>query len=549
MPIQNVEEERLKIDSRIHKLRLKIADLCSERNTLSPIFHFPAELMAIIFGYARDFSAVKSRSKTVMTISWVCRRWRYTSLDLPHLWSDIDFDHSKGIKKFLTRSKNTPLSLWLSLDHIETSLFNHSKRFRSFNHIPRQRRFLSRSRLDLDDHWWSSSPNLECLSLTDAEVPAGLSLTPVPLRELSLTNCVIWDWNIDIFSKHLTTFSLTSLPDLQLVVNFLQVLSDTPALKFLTLDRIFEVTSEPSPFMFYVELPALEVLKVRERAAAPIHEVLDHFLIPGNATATFTIDPDLHETVDSSRILASYRAARTNLPTLTWMSIKRESILFGIDTVEEFPSSQDAAQVKTTLAAHILGSLNPLHLSPNLDLTSLRTFHLSHSDTGCGDRRNAIKPDDWRVFGSLPHLEAIKMAEEAAFHFLAFLAHEGKKVKADYTNVLPRSWRPKPTIEGSTSGEAHAESTPASQEQSEPQELAFKTLREVILDFPSFDDYDGEEGFPHNRIDYRNLLINLMIRKGLGFRLTRLEYHSWPVSERNLKILEWAIEEVEDGDT
>ncbi|TFK69603.1 hypothetical protein BDN72DRAFT_725229, partial [Pluteus cervinus] len=80
MVVQNAEEERHKIDAKVHQLQLQISALRTQRNSFSIISPLPAELLTIIFQYARDFSPARSRAKTAIFISWVCRMWRQVSL-------------------------------------------------------------------------------------------------------------------------------------------------------------------------------------------------------------------------------------------------------------------------------------------------------------------------------------------------------------------------------------------------------------------------------------------------------------------------------------
>ncbi|TFK69592.1 hypothetical protein BDN72DRAFT_608394 [Pluteus cervinus] len=106
------------VDAEIAQLRLRLSALCSKRNALMPVARLPPELMSIIFLYARDSRAPNSRSKMVLIISWICRTWRRNSLNFSQLWSEIDFHHHMGIKKFLTRSRQSPLSIKLNYSYL-----------------------------------------------------------------------------------------------------------------------------------------------------------------------------------------------------------------------------------------------------------------------------------------------------------------------------------------------------------------------------------------------------------------------------------------------
>ncbi|TFK69602.1 hypothetical protein BDN72DRAFT_767732, partial [Pluteus cervinus] len=103
------EAARQKIDAEILKLRIQIAKLSTIRNSLAPISRLDPELLIIIWIYARNSSPISSKSKMAMAISWVSGDWRRISLNWSWLWSDIDFDHTNGVRAFLARSQQAPL--------------------------------------------------------------------------------------------------------------------------------------------------------------------------------------------------------------------------------------------------------------------------------------------------------------------------------------------------------------------------------------------------------------------------------------------------------
>ncbi|TFK65153.1 hypothetical protein BDN72DRAFT_801433 [Pluteus cervinus] len=481
-----------------------------------------------------------------MSISWVCRKWRDVSLDWPRLWSHIDFDHPEGIEQFLTRSNDIrfSLSFWVLLDDAVGDIFNHTERFRSFSHGPHTPAtpggtIAATDYLDLDKYWLTPSPNLKKLSLTQARLPQALSIDSPPLREISLTNCLI-DLNIGIFSDHLTTLSIVRPADAFNVFPFLDVLEETPALKYLSLVNGFQAERLPFPAHLDVELPLLETITLQDCSMGPIEELLNHLILPGDTRGRFRFDFD-DSSDNGSTILVPFRAARTEPPPLVWMHVERYGTFFSIDAAEESSSCEQ----ETHLVTHASRNPSPLDFPLDLDLTSLTTFHLTHFDNYNDNYdKTTIKPSHWRRL-DLPNLQRIHMEGDAAFYFLEYLAGEGKVGQFGYKELLPPSW---PTSHSDSEFIARLEwdlhPVPFRNEKEKPIELVFKCLRELTLEFSPREDED----FPYGRIDNHHIITDLMVRKALGFGLTRLEYHGWPISKETLKKLQGVVEEVEKGD-
>ncbi|TFK64376.1 hypothetical protein BDN72DRAFT_861424 [Pluteus cervinus] len=74
----------------------------------------PVECITEIFLCKRDGSPYGKRSLVVLTLSWVCKRWRSIALQDSRLWSVIDVTHMPAVEACLSRSAQTPLSLFLS---------------------------------------------------------------------------------------------------------------------------------------------------------------------------------------------------------------------------------------------------------------------------------------------------------------------------------------------------------------------------------------------------------------------------------------------------
>ena len=110
---------RKAIDDEITSLEQSIKEsirvLKSRRNALAPISSLPPEILAAIFSFLSP-----SANKGAFRLKWiyfshVCRHWRETALNYPHLWSHINLSKlaPAAIPKMLARAKMAPLHLEL----------------------------------------------------------------------------------------------------------------------------------------------------------------------------------------------------------------------------------------------------------------------------------------------------------------------------------------------------------------------------------------------------------------------------------------------------
>lgn len=87
--------------------------------------YLPNEILARIFELARpeefDMGNLDLLRKLPITLSHVCRRFRYVALALPGLWTELKTDQSpKAVSTFLSRSKESMLSVEVSRWRIST---------------------------------------------------------------------------------------------------------------------------------------------------------------------------------------------------------------------------------------------------------------------------------------------------------------------------------------------------------------------------------------------------------------------------------------------
>jgi hypothetical protein len=335
-PSQANSRERLRrsIDAEIKSLEESIKVLKYRRNALSPISSLHPELFAAIFsivclpgkssqdGKPNDYNLVRLR------ISHVCHQWRETALNLPLLWSRVDFTSMNlaGAAEALVRAKSAPLYLEANISSQRWD----DDRFSTFQnelqaHVPHIRHLkisakpalLHKTLLGLI----TPAPTVESLSLSSTgghrrwragrsgrlSIPDTLFDSSAPrLSRLELRNCDIrWSSLLLKGLKHLkiVTVSTNARPDLTV---WLAAMEEMPQLTTLTLHSASPI---PSP------LP----LVVKRTATLPFLTHLDMLDYPG----------------DCALVLA-----HLHLPSLTWLcltSIFSSHPLIGSDVQKLLP--------------------------------------------------------------------------------------------------------------------------------------------------------------------------------------------------------------------
>jgi len=91
-------------------------------NDERPINRLPQNVLAIIFSFATAPSAhepTPSTIKGVVSLAWVCRYWRETTLLQPELWSDIRLkgQNPESVAQQVARCRGAPIRVHLHLPH------------------------------------------------------------------------------------------------------------------------------------------------------------------------------------------------------------------------------------------------------------------------------------------------------------------------------------------------------------------------------------------------------------------------------------------------
>ncbi|KAH9070736.1 hypothetical protein EDB83DRAFT_361744 [Lactarius deliciosus] len=112
------EHQRQVIDAEIKSLEESIRVLRVRRNALAPVSSLPTEVTTAIFSFLCLPSTSQQGGKPdhhllSLRVAHVCRQWRNIALDLPFLWSHVDFTTVSlaGATEMLSRARTSPLYL------------------------------------------------------------------------------------------------------------------------------------------------------------------------------------------------------------------------------------------------------------------------------------------------------------------------------------------------------------------------------------------------------------------------------------------------------
>jgi hypothetical protein len=237
------------ITSLEQSIRESIRVLKSRRNALAPISSLPPEILAAIFS-----SLSASANKGAFRLKWiyfshVCRQWRETALNYPHLWNHVNSSKlaPAAIAEMLARAKMAPLHL--EVDFTEWS----RKQVDAFErqpeeHISHTRHLKVCGPLQMVlKRLVSPAPILEFLSLSHYPRPSAPSRDVIPvnifndttpsLTSLELRGCDI-GWKLPLL-KGLKTLKIGRIdpPARPKLEDWLDALDEMPQLESLYLQH------------------------------------------------------------------------------------------------------------------------------------------------------------------------------------------------------------------------------------------------------------------------------------------------------------------------
>ena len=286
------------IDDKIKSDEKSTQALKHYRNTLVPISSLPDEILAAIFSFS---VALPSLPTAPFSISHVCHHWRELSLNLPHIWSQINFTKLTpvGTAEMLARAKMAPLHLeGVTKKNVTTKIFEgqikahiQHTRHLSISAPQEQLRQMLKQLV-------SSAPTLEQFSVTNLtkgcswqgppviRIPDKLFDRKAPkLIYLRLNNCVI-HWGLPLIGplEGLRDLELYSYPQNAKIAchHWVDALKQMPQLERLTLHDGVPFNPENSLSVksgLTVLLPSLTELDI-SASAGDCRVVLAYLVLP-----------------------------------------------------------------------------------------------------------------------------------------------------------------------------------------------------------------------------------------------------------------------------
>ena len=338
---ESCDHLRQVIDYEINSLEESTRALKSRPNELVSISRLPPETLAAIFFFLslstwhneadkHDWK-YKTGNMAWIRVAHVCRRWRETALNHPHMWSHINLTQLTpvGMAEILARAKTVPLHLgadvtkW-SAEHIvafEKQLEAHISHTRHLSicgehHLP-----------TLLEQLVSPAPLLEFLSLSPIS-PLSPSPQPEVIIPDNLFNC--------------TTPSLRNLE-----LENCDIIWMSPLLKGLRSLQIHKLSTEVRPKLedwldILNEMPQLEELSLQ--SATPLAPPTGTFISEPSRSTTLPPSPD-----SISPVL------RKNVPSQSPISCYPLSLRLHVDVESQDSKGEDVRLVIPYVARNICG--------------------------------------------------------------------------------------------------------------------------------------------------------------------------------------------------
>ncbi|TFK67938.1 hypothetical protein BDN72DRAFT_960621 [Pluteus cervinus] len=445
-----------KIDHELAILRESIRALHAFRNTFTPIYSLPPEILTRIFSFMEDVPSipaerralVRRRARPFVPFGWqiairVSQHWRNVALGSPSLWAHISSVYPKRItEELLKLSKAVPLTMqWHMVRvHGSTQLVGTA--------LVRARELV----LTVDPVPWSTvwstlsspAPLLECLKISrlQASLPPpvlsdrSFAGTTPRLRRLELTGC-----SIDATSTllaNLTVLHITYPAPRISITELLTVLRGLQGLTSLSLIWVLPNNANtPYTNSDKVTLPNLKSIVIDGHSISQDLNLLSHLSIPKSSTLHFYSIPHtevpLTGLTSFLKVLKGVRLPPSpvlNSTKLCWTSSR-----LVLNT--EHTESPDAPDPFTEFALFRLGGKGSFKLSDNLETANIVSSlpSLTSFKTDCN-----IHVDAWfNTFGALPTLKSIFASGVYAVNLLSAIT---MGVSSGTSNTQPGSFVP-----------------------------------------------------------------------------------------------------------
>ncbi|TFK72653.1 hypothetical protein BDN72DRAFT_835966 [Pluteus cervinus] len=375
------------------------------------IFYIPEELTVKIFQKAIPHSS--RRAKALLTITSICRQWRYIALNTPSLWTEIRSSNLEFIRASVDRCRGMPISFSVDIDDrgcaepMPTIL--HS--------LPQiQKLDIQGECFDEDDMtagieaWMTPAPILKALDVYNCQFSDNIFAGVAPsLKSLYLRGCML---DLDdlpplpalkkLFISRPEVFPIS-------IQSLLDKLCWSPLLTSLTLD--WALSHEEPQSDIRLSLPMLRYLFIGSEDCEDALLLLDHLAIP--ATARVKLSLTERDEPDYLRVIDALNGCRTSD-----MPIRSVRVIVSptkhIYHIKERDEDGRHASITLSLCGSTLALDAAESALLHLPLDELEVLEVD--DQGLAPR---LPPTFWYIFQALPHLHTVKVHNVFAWSFLS----------------------------------------------------------------------------------------------------------------------------------
>ncbi|TFK64879.1 hypothetical protein BDN72DRAFT_846207 [Pluteus cervinus] len=442
------------IDKEIAVLREGIRALHAFRNTFTPVYRLPPEILARIFSFFQHAQRHGTENSSRISLHWVVvmrvsQHWRDVAIGSPNLWSHISSSYPKRItQEWLRRSKGASLSINLRhISSLPSEFFSTSlSRIREMT-----LEFSSSTWRKLLPKLTSTAPLLEYLSILisdstteDPPITNSVFVGATPrLRHLELVGCSV-DISSSLF-KDLTTLYLNSPPLKLSITDLLTALHNLSSLTSLSLIHVLQSGGiRASGDIDAINLPFLKSLTISGHSFVQDLDILSHLSFPINSTLRFHSEASSGGAIPLLLdFLNVHKSSRQQATTFLINSIDLQCAV-GVLMLDLNSRCDKPAYVTDLVKFELVGPWpDGLSITESSEATALfSSFNLTsmtHFSTNCN-----FSIRIWTdLFGSLPNLNRIAPSGTSTVLFLVCIIEDCKaKCPAQY----------KPQIKPNTKG-------------------------------------------------------------------------------------------------
>ncbi|TFK60889.1 hypothetical protein BDN72DRAFT_965470 [Pluteus cervinus] len=429
------------IEKEIATLQEGIRALLAFRNTFTPTYRLPPEILTRVFSFVRHVPKHNEREPNLqklvqwITVTHVSQHWRNVAVGSPSLWSFICNSYPKHItQEWLRRAKDASLSLYWHQtplsdpELVSRSLFRTCHLSLDLASIPWN---------SLLPHLTSPAPLLESLAIAisyghpkPSAIPDNIFSGTTPhLRRLQLQGCTI-DIRCSSLFRDLTWLEIWDPVQKFDTTDVLEVLRKLPRLLFIILCGVLDNSAAlVSPDFGIVALNSLGSLSIHGESFDKHLDILSHLSIPTSSTVFFHASCSHRQKGDVVTalfdFLSVHQSARQASSTVLVDSIDLRC--FATSFVLELNLNCTKPGYVDGLLRFSLSGGWDYPLMPDTPKVATLFSYLPLAALSSFQTNFSLAMGTWsRIFGALPELKRISVVGEGADNVLSVIINDFK---------------------------------------------------------------------------------------------------------------------------